>query len=154
MQTEDTTSLRNDLIENVYCIADDILDTAMLDRLRQAVRDSLATKELKKEDNFGSLIHCEFENPVFADLIAWPQSLELLKAMGFTDVRWMSFFLINKPPHSKALWWHQDWFLWDNPISARPEPTQVFLSYYLEDTNDNNDGEVGIYGRKNPTPPL
>lgn len=55
--------------------------------------------------------------------------------MGFSDVRWMSFFLINKPPQSPALWWHQDWFLWDNPVSAAPAPTQVFLSYYLEDTS-------------------
>ena len=137
MKTEDPTLLRRNLIEDGYCVADDILDPAMLDRLRQAVRDSLATRELSKDDNFGSLIHCEYEHPVFADLIAWPQSLQLLEAMGFTDVRWMSFFLINKPPRSKALWWHQDWFLWDDPVSAQPAPTQVFLSYYLEDTSED-----------------
>ncbi len=137
MKMEDPALLRSNLINDGYCVADDILGTAMLDRLRQAVRDSLATKELSNEDNFGSLIHCEFENPVFADLIAWPQSFQLLEAMGFTDVRWMSFFLINKPPHSKALWWHQDWFLWDHPVSAEPTPTQVFLSYYLEDTSED-----------------
>jgi hypothetical protein len=110
----------------------------MLDRLRAAVRESLARRELNKENNFGSLIHCEFDDPAFADLIAWPQSLQLLEAMGFEDVRWMSFFLINKPPHGKALWWHQDWFLWDDPISAQPAPTQIFLSYYIEDTTEQN----------------
>ena len=61
--------------------------------------------------------------------------MQLLEEMGFNDVRWMSFYLINKPPRSSALWWHQDWPFWDDPSSAEPVPTQVFLSYYLEDTS-------------------
>ena len=133
---EDAMTLRGNLLEDGYCVANEVLDATMLERLREAAAEARTRHESQDGSNFGSLIKCEYESPVFADLIAWPKSLGLLQAMGFDDVRWMSFFLINKPPGGPALWWHQDWFLWDDPVSAAAVPTQVFLSYYLEDTSE------------------
>ena len=48
------------------------------------------------------------------------------------------FQIISKPPMSSALYWHQDWGRWTDPISLSPWPQQVFLNWYLTDTNVEN----------------
>lgn len=58
-------------------------------------------------------------------------SLGDLKAGG-------AFQIISKPAGAPALYWHQDWARWDDPISMSPWPQQVFLNWYLTDTNVEN----------------
>lgn len=70
MVTQDVAKMERDLIDDGYCVASDILDSSMLVRLRLAARDALATRELDEKSNFGSLIKCEYESPVYAELIA------------------------------------------------------------------------------------
>ena len=48
------------------------------------------------------------------------------------------FQIISKPAKSSALYWHQDWGRWNDPISLSPWPQQVFLNWYLTDTNAEN----------------
>ena len=50
----------------------------------------------------------------------------------------MSGYVISKPPSSPALFWHQDWWGWDDPSSYTPLPQQLFLMYYLVDTTPHN----------------
>ena len=52
------------------------------------------------------------------------------------DLRWLSAYVSTKEPGTPALWWHQDWWCWDHPISFRRAPAQVALLCYLADTND------------------
>src|SRR5690606_33776151 len=47
-------------------------------------------------------------------------------------------YIISKPPHSPRLFWHYDWFAWEDPRSYEPIPPQVFLMYYLSDTTPMN----------------
>ena len=132
---------RRQLIEDGYCVIDDVLDGTLLDELsRAAARILDAEGELPESMKyFGSLIRCPYRAPAFARLLAWQPTLELLAAMGYGDVRWMgSFFLIDKPPDAPPLWWHQDWLWWDEPVSSEPRPMQVSLSYYLKDTTIEN----------------
>ena len=39
---------------------------------------------------------------------------------------------------TRAIYWHQDWVRWDDPISLSPLPQQVFLNWYLTDTSIAN----------------
>ncbi|MET0308808.1 MAG: phytanoyl-CoA dioxygenase family protein, partial [Sphingomonas sp.] len=39
---------------------------------------------------------------------------------------------------SPALGWHQDWWCWDHPISARTAPAQIALLCYLDLTSTHN----------------
>lgn len=54
------------------------------------------------------------------------------------DLRWISGYVSIKDPGSPPLWWHQDWWCWDHPVSYRREAPQVALLCYLEDTDASN----------------
>jgi hypothetical protein len=58
----------------------------------------------------------------------------IAKAAGACDLRWISAYVSVKAPGSGALWWHQDWWCWDHPISYRPAPGQLALLCYLSAT--------------------
>jgi hypothetical protein len=50
------------------------------------------------------------------------------------DLRFTSAYLSLKDPASGPLWWHQDWWCWQHPVTwAAPAP-QVALVCYLDDT--------------------
>ena len=136
-----TQAKRKQLVEDGYCVVDDILDQEFLAELRQ-VTARIRAQETQRPNAVkyhGTLIEPAYRDPVYARLIAWQPSLDLLSAMGFSDVRWEgSMYLINKLPHGPPLYWHQDWVWWDHPISSAARPMQVFLSYYLADTTIRN----------------
>lgn len=94
------SELRRPLIEDGYCVAEDILDDAFLPRLRRAVEPLLLPAHELPDPHFGLITDCQYKDDAFADLIAHPPALQLLQEMGFRDNRWMSFYLIDKLPHS------------------------------------------------------
>jgi ectoine hydroxylase-related dioxygenase (phytanoyl-CoA dioxygenase family) len=59
-------------------------------------------------------------------------------AAGARDLRFISGYLSIKEGRSKALWWHQDWWCWQHPISLQREPAQVALLVYLCDTDERS----------------
>jgi hypothetical protein len=132
---------RQQLVDDGYCVVDDILDQEFLAELRQIsarIREQ-ETQRPSAVKYHGTLIEPAYRDPVYAQLIVWQPSLDLLSRMGFTDIRWEgSMYLINKPPYGPPLYWHQDWVWWDHPISSAARPMQVFLSYYLTDTTVEN----------------
>lgn len=132
----------NQLTDEGYCIIDDILNESILSDLKLATARIIETEDkyTKSQKNFGGLIiDCPFRDPNFARLLAWQPTFDLLHIMGIDDVRWMgNLFLINKPPFSPRLYWHQDWLWWDEPVSSERKPMQVFLNYYLEETTTEN----------------
>ena len=77
-------------------------------------------------------------HPIFAELVAYPPARTVLEALGFLRPKWMSGYVISKPPESPALFWHQDWWGWNDPSSYTPLPQQLFLMYYLVDTTPRN----------------
>jgi ectoine hydroxylase-related dioxygenase (phytanoyl-CoA dioxygenase family) len=54
------------------------------------------------------------------------------------DLKWISGYVSVKEPHSPPLWWHQDWWCWDHPLSYRRMAPQVAVLCYLADTNAKN----------------
>jgi ectoine hydroxylase-related dioxygenase (phytanoyl-CoA dioxygenase family) len=57
-------------------------------------------------------------------------------AVHARDLRWISGYISVKDPHSPPLWWHQDWWAWDHPVSFQSDPVQVALLCYLSDTTE------------------
>lgn len=62
-----------------------------------------------------------------------------MRSLGLGDFRSIGHFqIISKPAHSPALYWHQDWMRWNDPISLSPWCQTVFLNWYLTDTTPQN----------------
>ena len=80
----------------------------------------------------------EFPHDEVVDfLIEHPASI--MSALGMGDLKSGGVFqIISKPPRAPALYWHQDWARWDDPMSMSPWPQQVFLNWYLTDTDIEN----------------
>ena len=128
------------LIRDGYCLVEDVLDADILQRLRQ-VTDQLLnaqSQEIRAQQrSTGSMIDVGV-HPIFAELVAYLPARAALETLGFLRPRWMSGYVISKPPSSPALFWHQDWWGWDDPSSYTPLPQQLFLMYYLVDTTPHN----------------
>jgi hypothetical protein len=73
---------------------------------------------------------------------------------GARDLRWISAYVSVKEPHSAALWWHQDWWCWDHPVSRRPDAPQVAVLLYLADTGADNAALRVLPGTHRRTSPL
>jgi len=59
--------------------------------------------------------------------------------MGWdSQLKWMSGFLISKPPFSPSLGWHQDGWYWNDEVAYQSNPAQIFAMYYLTDTTIAN----------------
>ena len=128
-----------------FSIFRNVLDEALLDRLREA---SDASLEEQDERHFAEqvatgsmiLVNGQFIErfPVFAELIAHPGVLQALARLGFRDPKFGHGRVISKPPHSPPLFWHEDGRFWDDPVSYTPVPIQAFLMFYLTDTTPEN----------------
>jgi len=67
----------------------------------------------------------------------------LTDAVHADDLKWISGYVSIKEPDSPPLWWHQDWWCWDHPVSYRRAATQIALLCYLVDTSPEN-GALGV----------
>ncbi len=122
-----------------FCVVRGVLDTGMLSRLRtwsDAQLDQESPEHFEQFRHHGSMIALDFRDPVAHDLITWPATVAALRVLGFVDPKWLSGYLISKPPSSPALWWHQDWWAWDEPESFGDAPPQLFAMYYTRDVNE------------------
>ena len=130
-----------EIIDKGYAVVPGVLDQTILDELRTVTDELLRNYSAADREKYkyqGSNIAMEYQHPVFARLIAWPRTIEALAEFGFDDPRYWSGYILSKPPHAPPLYWHQDWWAWDEPISADPVPAQLFLMYYLTDTRREN----------------
>lgn len=128
------------LVEDGYCLVEGVLDAEMLRRLRQrtdALLDIQTEEQRRQQKSTGSMISV-FDDPLFAELVAWPRAVGVLHRLGMLRPKFSSGFVISKPPGSPALFWHQDWWGWNDPCSYTPLPQQLFLMYYLVDTEPHN----------------
>lgn len=123
-----------------YCVVPQVLARDVLERLRVLAADRLAAVGREHREKYrseGSLVPIA-EHPEFAELIAYPPALAALAGLGFADVRFSSGYVISKPPQGSALFWHQDWWGWSEPISYTGRIAQVALFYYLSKTSVEN----------------
>jgi len=112
----------------------------MIKDLRSVVQN-LVEKEnnahLQLDKFTGSLIPVS-QSSYFRHLISHPNICNGFRDFGFQDPRWLSGYVISKPPHSPSLGWHQDGWYWDHDIAYSEIPAQVFAMIYLTDTSPLN----------------
>lgn len=128
------------LVTDGFCLFDNVLDPGMLDRLRATtdrLLDAQTPEQRQAQRSTGSMISV-FDDPLFAELVAYPAALAALQSLGMPFPKFSSGYVISKPPPSPALFWHQDWWGWNDPCSYTPLPQQLFLMYYLIDTTPHN----------------
>ena len=114
----------------------------MLHRLRAAtdlMLDAQTEEHKARNRSQGSMFRfSQTTDSVFAELIALPSALAALAQLGFTEVTYTDGYIISKPPQSPQLFWHYDWFAWEEPEMFEAVPPQVFCMYYLTDTCREN----------------
>ena len=129
------------LFSQGYIHAEGVLsakEIASLKERSQSILDKLDDEHRARFKSNGSLCNLA-EQPGFAELIAHPRLIELVSsAANDPDPKWTGGYLISKPPGGAPLFWHQDWWGWDEAISYESEPPQVFIMIYLVDTTIEN----------------
>ena len=140
MKVENPKEKYDQLIADGYCVVENVLEEDMLTRLC-SVTDELLDAETEEERaahrSSGSMISV-YQHSLFAELVVYPRALQTLEALGFLQPKWSSGYVISKPPQSPPLFWHQDWWGWNDPCSYTALPQQLFLMYYLVDTTPYN----------------
>lgn len=79
-----------------------------------------------------TLVPLRFDDPLVALVASSPRRLERLRAaLAAPDLRFVSAYVSVKGPSSGALWWHQDWWCWQHPVSYRRAAAQAAVLCYL-----------------------
>ena len=131
---------RKQLVTDGYCVVEDILPPDELITLRTLANgcvSDIMPEHRAQYRSEGSLVLMA-DYPEFARIISYPETLRAFSALGLQDVRFSSGYVISKPPASPALFWHQDWWGWDHPVSFGERIVQFFAFYYLSDTSPDN----------------
>lgn len=131
---------RRQLLEDGFCVFEQVLSPEMLDRLRRVTDELLAAQDpeqLRRARATGSMIPV-MGDPILAELIAWPGTLAALAELGYPHPSFSDGWIISKPPRGPRLFWHYDWFTWEDERSYEPEPPQLFAMYYLVNTTIEN----------------
>jgi hypothetical protein len=124
-----------------FCVIPQLLDPPMLAALRAATDAELEAQPAEHFERFrhhGSMLAVDWRDRLMQRLITWPATLRALAELGFGDPKWLSGYVISKPPRSPALWWHQDWWAWREPDSFAPDPPQLFVMFYLRDVSEQD----------------
>lgn len=130
----------NQLIEDGFCVLEDVLDLPFLQELREFTdlqTAHMSQEEARAQKSTGSLIPV-MNDEIFARLVAYRPALDTLEKLGFHDNKFSSGYVISKPPKTPRLFWHFDWAGWTHPFSFEKQPAQIFLMYYLVDTTRQN----------------
>jgi len=141
MTSEEGRKLRAQLIQDGYCHIKSVLNGDFLETLREESDRLLDSVDHPPEWQYqGSDLHVNSkENKVMRKLLDWPETQNILQSMGLVDFTPGGIVIVlSKPAGGPPLYWHQDWIGWNDPISMAPWPQQIFLSYYLVDTNFEN----------------
>jgi len=140
MQENEKSQLREELERDGYCIAKNRLPEPLISALQSdasAVLFNVDAAHRERNRSQGSLVQLA-DYPSFAKIIGAPEIRLVMQEMDFPDPRFSSGYLISKPAQSPALFWHQDWWAWDDAISYTAKIAQVFVMIYLTDTTQTN----------------
>ncbi|HEY8356542.1 MAG TPA: phytanoyl-CoA dioxygenase family protein [Ramlibacter sp.] len=136
MEQVDGARLRDD----GYCVVRGALDAQALATLRDACAGVLETVTPDHRARFRAqgCVADIAQHPVFADAIAHPVLQRILDDLGLGGQVFCSGSVLSKPAGGPPLFWHQDWWGWDDPVSRGPRPPQVNMMVYLGPTSVRN----------------
>lgn len=120
-----------------YAILRGLLDCEALIEARTAVNAALTgTVETGMNRIGNDLVPLRWCDPCVALILNRPAAMNvIIQAIGARDLRWISAYITSKAPHSPPLFWHQDWWCWDHPVSFDDSAPQVALLCYLSETS-------------------
>ena len=136
----DAEAAQRQLITDGFCHVPGVLDPAALRATVEAAEAALGTIGTDHRAQWrsqGSLVPVA-DHPPFAPLIAYSGFQEMFERLGLRGTRFSSGYVISKPPGGPALFWHQDWWGWQHPISREDRIAQVALFLYMTDTTRQN----------------
>lgn len=134
------STLAHLLLRQGYCVAQGLLEETLIARLQhdsQSIVSNVSPSHRERNKSQGSLINLS-DYPEYAEIIGAQALADLFTTLAFPNPVFSSGYLISKPPHSPALFWHQDWWGWDDPFSYTPTIAQVFIMIYLSKTTPSN----------------
>ena len=137
MSVEVNITARQNLWDDGFVLFRSVLNSSEIAALQAIGDDVLSRHDQSAFAAQGSLLPTT-EDPHFADLIANTKALGCLATLGFTAPTFSDGYIISKPGGGGRLFWHYDWFAWEDPRSYENPPAQVFLMYYLTDTHREN----------------
>ena len=128
------------LIKEGYCVFENVLDKRMIQSLSILAENILGNQTNEEKEKFrsqGSLVPVSID-PIFAELISYPAAIQALGSLGYKDPKFMSGYIISKPPKSPRLFWHSDFMMYNESGVMDKYPEQLFLMYYIQDTTAHN----------------
>lgn len=141
MTPEVALAKRKQMLHDGYCVIDDILTAEFLQELRDE-SERLIAGHVQPDDVIYQGQHVNVrgeENLHIQKLLEWQPSRDALEQIGFGDFTTSGgIIILTKDPGAPALYWHQDWMRWNDPLSCAPWPQTIFLNYYLTDTTPEN----------------
>jgi len=132
---------RDQMLAEGYCVIPDILPKEFIHELREETERLNNTMEHHPDTKYqGTHIDVKYaENEIMDRLSKWQPARSALDDLGFSDFLPRDGMLVlTKEPFGPALYWHQDWMQWNDPLSLSPWPQIFFVSYYLEETTKEN----------------
>ena len=141
MTPEEASGKREQMICDGFCVIDNVLSDQFVNELIAESDRLNDTKEHHPDTRYqGTHLGIIYEgNSIMRKLRDWFPAVQTLEKLGFGDfVTGAGLLILTKEPFAPALYWHQDWTRWNDPLSCSPWPQTIFVSYYLEDTTIEN----------------
>lgn len=118
-----------------FVILRQLFDDRAVAALHRWLAAAQAEPAARTSKHLGDMIPFNASDDPLQILVRTPGALSRLNgAMAASDPKWISGYAIVKPPGTPALWWHQDWWCWDHPLSQAPAAPQVAVLCYLQST--------------------
>ncbi|MGW2439465.1 phytanoyl-CoA dioxygenase family protein [Streptomyces goshikiensis] len=124
---------RKKLLDDGYIVIRGGLSKNLATSVSKSLQETLEGLNTPQRRAFpfqGSMVPASLLHEPWPQLIANEEILGTLRQLGAHDLRWLSGYLISKPPRSPKLWWHQDWWAWNNGLSFADMPAQISVLMY------------------------
>ena len=132
---------REQMIREGYCVIENILTEEFLQELHDESERHIAGHEQSERFKYHGchiFVKGDESDPIHK-LLEWQPTRKSLNQIGFGDfASFGGVIILAKEPKGAPLYWHQDWYHWDDPISCAPWPQEIFLNYYLTNTTEEN----------------
>lgn len=131
---------QTDFVRNGFAVLEHFVNEVELKDLVPLIESILTSShELACTRPHNTLVPLGWNDPIVRLMLKSDTRMQALtEALRADDLRWISGYVSVKEPHSPPLWWHQDWWCWNHPVTYQPTASQVALLCYLADTAGEN----------------